>query len=150
MRQDTYFRALATLPNFEITLGHFLTRNVRMLLAHPAPGQPPTVEVIKTEEKGSDVNLAVQLVHDAHLDRFDCAVIVSGDSDLLMPVKIVRNELKKAVGVLNPQRHPCAVLKAHATFYKHLRPNFIAASQFPDSLTDAHGTFTKPHSWSHP
>ena len=103
--------------------------------------------MVKTEEKGSDVNLAVQMLHDAHLDRFDCAVIVSGDSDLLMPVKIVRNELNKAVGVLNPQRHPCAVLKAHATFYKHVRSNFVAAAQFPDTLTDAQGAFTKPATW---
>ncbi len=101
-RQEMYLRALATLPNLEIALGHFLTKNVRMLLANPTPGQSPTVEVVKTEEKGSDVNLAVQLVHDAHLNRFDCAVIVSGDSDLLMPVKIVRDELTKVVGVLNP------------------------------------------------
>lgn len=146
-RQATYLRALATLPNLEITLGHFLTKNVRMLLANPAPGQSPTVEVVKTEEKGSDVNLAVQLLHDAHLDRFDCAVIVSGDSDLLMPVKIVRNELNKVVGVINPQYHPCKVLQANATFYKHLRPNFVAAAQFPQTLADAQGTFTKPLSW---
>ena len=76
-RQAVYLRALATLPNLEITLGHFLTKNVRMLLANPVPGQPPTVEVVKTEEKGSDVNLAVQMLHDAHLDRFDCAVIAA-------------------------------------------------------------------------
>jgi len=118
-----------------------------MLLANPAPGQSPTVEVVKTEEKGSDVNLAVQLLHDAHLNRFDCAVIVSGDSDLLMPVKIIRNELHKVVGVLNPQVHPCTVLKANATFYKHLRPNFVVAAQFSPSLTDAQGTFTKPPTW---
>ncbi len=146
-RQALYFRALSTLPNLEITLGHFLTKNVRMLLANPAPGQSTTVEVVKTEEKGSDVNLAVQMLHDAHLDRFDCAVVVSGDSDLLMPVRIVRDELKKMVGVLNPQRHPCAVLKAHASFYKHLRPNYIAAAQFPHTLADARGTFTKPAAW---
>lgn len=147
LRQEIYLRALATLPNFEIMLGHFLTKTVRMLLANPAPGQSPTAEVVKTEENGSDVNLAVQLLHDAHLDRFDCGVVVSGDSDLLMPVRIVRDELKKVVGVLNPQRHPCAVLKAHATFYKHLRRNFIAAAQFPDTLADPRGTFTKPTAW---
>jgi uncharacterized LabA/DUF88 family protein len=147
LRQAVYLRALATLPNLEVTFGHFLTKNVRMLLANPLPGQSPTVEVVKTEEKGSDVNLAVQMLHDAHLDRFDCAVIVSGDSDLLMPVKFVRNELKKVVGVLNPQRHPCTVLKSNATFYKHLRPNFVVAAQFAKTLTDAQGSFTKPPTW---
>ena len=40
------------------------------------------VEVIKTEEKGSDVNLAVHLLNDAWLDRYECAVVVSNDSDL--------------------------------------------------------------------
>ena len=142
-----YLRALGTLPNLEITFGHFLTKNVRMLLANPAPGQSPTVEVVKTEEKGSDVNLAVQLLHDAKLDRFDCVVVVSGDSELLMSVKIVRNELKKVVGVLHPQKRECVVLKARAAFYKHLRPNFLAAAQFPNSITDSRGAFTKPAGW---
>lgn len=147
VRQEMYLRALATLPGFESTFGHFLIKNVRMLLSNPAPGQPPTVEVVKTEEKGSDVNLAAQLIHDAHLNRFDCAVIVSGDSDLLMPVKIVKNELNKLVGVLNPQQRECVVLKANASFYKHLRRNYLAAAQFPNTLTDAQGTFTKPAGW---
>jgi uncharacterized LabA/DUF88 family protein len=147
VRQETYLRALRTLPNLRIIFGHYLTKVVRMPLAHPLPGGPATVEVMKTEEKGSDVNLATHLVHDAHLGLFDCAVIVSGDSDLLSPVRMVITDLKKAVGVLNPQRHPCVVLKRHATFYKHLRANFIAASQFPTVLTDVRGPFSKPQSW---
>ena len=58
-RQQTYIRALQTLSHLEIVYGHFLSHNVRMPLAHPIVGQPRTVEVLKTEEKGSDVNLAV-------------------------------------------------------------------------------------------
>lgn len=106
IRQETYLRALRTLPNLEIIFGHYLTKVVRMPLAYPQPGQPSVVEVSKTEEKGSDVNLATHLLHDAHLGRFDCAVVVSGDSDLLAPVRLVIDELRKPVGVLNPQRHP--------------------------------------------
>lgn len=147
VRQATYLRALRTLPNLEIFFGHYLTKVVRMPLANPLPGQSPMVEVLKTEEKGSDVNLATHLLHDAHLGAFDCAVVVSGDSDLLAPVRMVISDLRKPVGVLNPQNHPCVVLKRHATFYKHLRPNFVAASQFPPTLTDAQGTFTKPAGW---
>jgi len=147
VRQETYLRALRTLPNLEVIFGHYLTKVVRMRLAYPKPGEARTVEVLKTEEKGSDVNLATHLLHDAHLDRFDCAVIVSGDSDLLEPVRIVIADLNKMVGVLNPQQHPCIVLKRHATFYKHLRVNFVAASQFPSSLTDPQGTFNKPVGW---
>ena len=41
----------------------FLTSHVRMRLVSPAPQGPKTALVIKTEEKGSDVNLAAHL-HD--------------------------------------------------------------------------------------
>jgi uncharacterized LabA/DUF88 family protein len=147
IRQNTYLRALRTLPSAEVILGHFLTKNVRMPLANPKKGEPATVEVIKTEEKGSDVNLASHLLHDAHLGLYECAIVVSGDSDLLEPVRLVIDELHLPVGVLNPQKHPCAVLKKKATFYKHLRPHFLAESQFPQTMKDASGTFHKPPNW---
>ena len=37
---------------------------------------------------------------------FDIAVVVSNDSDLVAPIKIVRIQLGKKVGVLNPQKNP--------------------------------------------
>jgi hypothetical protein len=86
-RQETYLRALRTTPNLEIHYGHFLTHPVRLPLVHPRPGQDPFVEVFKTEEKGSDVNLATHLLHDAYQHRFECAIVVSGDSDLVEPVQ---------------------------------------------------------------
>lgn len=146
-RQQSYIRALQTLSHFEIVYGHFLSHNVRMPLAHPIVGQPRTVEVLKTEEKGSDVNLAVQLLHDAYQNRYESAVVISGDSDLLSAVQIVKNELGKPVGVLNPQKRPSRMLQQHATFYKHIRPGVLAASQFPRVLKDQHGTFNKPLEW---
>lgn len=147
LRQEAYLRALASLPDFQIYFGHFLTKNAKMPLAMPEPGQPTHVVVIKTEEKGSDVNLASQLLNDAHLRRMECAVVVSGDSDLLMPVRIVSEEMGIPVGVLNPQKNPCVVLKRHATFYKHLKPGRLAKSQLPDEMADDSGTFRKPLPW---
>jgi uncharacterized LabA/DUF88 family protein len=146
-RQQVYVRALRTLPNFEIVYGHFLSHSVRMPLARPTAGQPRTVEVIKTEEKGSDVNLAIHLLHDAYQNHYECAVIISGDSDLLAAVQIVKNDLGKPVGVLNPQKRPSRMLQQHATFYKHIRPGVLAASQFPTMVKDEHGTFNKPSEW---
>ena len=49
----------------------------------------PTVHVIKIEEKGSDVNLATRLVHDAHRDAYEGALVVSNDSDLNEALRIV-------------------------------------------------------------
>ena len=119
-RQILYLRALATLPDCEIIKGYYLTKPAWRPLAHPVPGQPATVQVLLTEEKGSDVNLAAHLIHDAHLDRFDSAVIVSGDSDLVAAVQIVKNELGKSVGVLNPQSRNCVMLQRHATTWRRL------------------------------
>ncbi len=102
MRQQIYLRALKTwTPELSIIRGHFLTHTVRMPLAHPTNSEK-FAEVIKTEEKGSDVNIAVHLLNDAWLNRFDCAVIVSNDSDLAEAVKIVKQDLKKVVGVIMP------------------------------------------------
>jgi hypothetical protein len=146
-RQDTYLRALRTLPDLEIYFGHFLSHTVTMALAQPMPGLPPLVRVIRTDEKGSDVNLASHLLHDGHLQRYEMAVILSGDSDLLAPVSLVMNDLKKIVGVLNPQKRTCWVLANQATFYRHIRKGVLAASQFPPTLTDAVGKFHKPPAW---
>lgn len=146
-RQATYLRALATIPNLTVYCGHLLTHTVTMPLAYPAPGQNAYVEVFKTEEKGSDVNLATQLLHDAHCNRFECAVIMSGDSDLLMPLRIVKDDLHKPVGVVNPQHIPCKVLQNHATFYKHIRKSALIKSQFPSTMKDAKGNFSKPGGW---
>lgn len=48
------------------------------------------VDIIKTEEKGSDVNLAVHLLNDGWLDAYDCAVVVSNDSDLAEAMRLVK------------------------------------------------------------
>ena len=78
---------------------------------------------------------------------FDAAVIVSNDSDLLPPIQFVKGELGKLVGILNPQKHPSVVLAATAHFVKNIRPGVLRNSQFPATLTDAKGSFTKPARW---
>jgi uncharacterized LabA/DUF88 family protein len=144
IRQQTYMRALRTIPNLTIILGHFLTHEVVMPLAPPASGY---VKVIKTEEKGSDVNLATHLLVDGYNDDYDIAVIISNDSDLLAPIQRVTYQLKKPVGILNPQKHPSRALLPHVKFVKQIRSGVLAKSQFPLTLTDARGRFSKPASW---
>jgi uncharacterized LabA/DUF88 family protein len=147
VRQQLYLRALATIPKISVHKGHFLSHTVTMPLA-VAPGRPQQyARVIKTEEKGSDVNLATHLLHDAHMNRFDIAVVVSNDSDLLEPIKIVRRELGKKVGVLNPHPHPSRAILPHIDFIKQIRRGALMAAQFQPTMADAHGTFTKPNTW---
>lgn len=93
VRQGTYLRALQTVPGLTVHLGHFLSSTAHMPPASPAPGGPRTVEVIKTEEKGSDVNLATYLLADAFRADADTFVVVSNDSDLTEPIRLVSQEL---------------------------------------------------------
>lgn len=148
-RQLLYWRALQTIPGLQIIYGHFLAHEVTMHLAHPVPGGPKNAQVIKTEEKGSDVNIAAHMVNDGHLGRYEVAVLLSNDSDLAEPVKIVRNELHLPVGILNPfpNDHPSQQLRKCATFVKPIRQGVLAVSQFPPMLEDANGKFYKPPSW---
>ncbi|MBI4027301.1 MAG: NYN domain-containing protein [Verrucomicrobia bacterium] len=145
-RQRIFFRALRTLPNFSIELGRFLESVKTMPLADSKGGNR-FVAVIKTEEKGSDVNLATHLLLDAFDDAMECAVVVSNDSDLLIPIRVVRARFNKKVGLLNPQKRPSRTLIGEVDFYKPIRPTVLAASQFPAMLTDAQGSFHKPATW---
>ena len=89
-RQDTYLRALETIPNLSIHLGRFSSHPVRYPrypLVYRVPNEPPeTVPILRTGEKRSDVNLATLLLIDCVDDDFDEAVIISNDSDLLLPI----------------------------------------------------------------
>jgi uncharacterized LabA/DUF88 family protein len=60
--------------------------------------------VIKTEEKGSDVNLAVHLLNDGWLDAYDCAVVVSNDSDIAEAMRLVRHHHGKRIGLITPRK----------------------------------------------
>jgi hypothetical protein len=66
--QQHYLRALRTNPKVVIHLGDFRA-DVRHMPVHPwrydESGRPITAKVRKTEEKGSDVNLATHLILDA-------------------------------------------------------------------------------------
>ena len=145
-RQHLYLRALATL-NAQIVYGRYLSHVVRMYKAHQVRGEDPFVEVVKTEEKGTDVNIASHMIVDAADDLFDCAILISGDSDLTTPVKLCIGKYGKIVGVLNPQKQKCMTLEKEATFYKHIRESALASSQFDAVLTDAQGSFHKPAKW---
>ena len=146
-RQQTYLRAIRTIPNLSVHLGYFQTNPLKMPLAQPPASGSRMVEVLRTEEKGTDVNLASYLLLDAFRNDYEQAVVVSNDADLLTPIKIVQNEFSLSVGVLNPQKKPSRALKDVANFYRQIRQGTLSASQFPHTLTDATGPFHKPPRW---
>jgi hypothetical protein len=143
--QGLYIRALRTIPNLEIKYGQFRTHSVPMCLSNVFPIQ--RVWVDKTEEKGSDVNLACALLRDAFLKKFEVAALISNDSDLAEPVRIVSQELTLPVCIINPHQHHSRELQRYAMLVKRVRQGHLFASQFPSIVTDRKGRFSKPPSW---
>ena len=144
-RQQLYVRALRTVPNLEIILGQFVQHPVQL----PVVGTNPVrfATVLRTDEKGSDVNLASALLVDCYRSDCDIAVVVSNDSDLAFPMEHVKRHLGKIIGVVNPHKRPSRDLLALANFFKSIRRSALAESQFPIKLTDGSGEFHKPPTW---
>jgi len=87
------------------------------------------------------------LLADGFKDEYDVAIIVSNDSDLLEPVKVVQGDLSKDVGILNPHDNPAKVLLNEAKFYRKIRQGVLSSSQLPEQLSDSKGVIDKPSSW---
>lgn len=149
-RQLVYLRALATLPDFEVHYGTFRSRTKHRPLVNPIAGLPGVVHVRDSEEKGSDVNLVTRLLVDGFYGEYAQAVVISNDSDFASAIQYVRDSLRLRVTVVNPDRdnRTHRDLQAAATYVKRLWKSHLRRSQFPDTLTDAHGTLRKPPSWT--
>ena len=145
-RQDFYLRALKSYCHeVEIIYGRFQTTTKRARLAYPGNG-PKTAEIIHTEEKGSDVNLAVHMLNDAWMNEFDSAVVVTNDSDISEAMRIVKMQLNKHIGLITPsRRHPSFYLNQYADFYLRLRENALQRNQLPSPIPGTN--ITKPQTW---
>ena len=146
-RQDAYIRALVATCGVEVYYGHFSTHTKK---CRRADGKG-FIEVFQTDEKGSDVNLATHLVSDAHKRSFDAAIVVTNDSDLCEPVRIVAQEMRRKVGVLmplaTPGRQPSIALRKVATFTKPIRVGACQSSQLPEIVTVDGQEVHRPAEW---
>jgi uncharacterized LabA/DUF88 family protein len=134
-RQDVYVRALQS-RGVIVHWGNFTERPKRRRLVNPpAPSASKYAEVWHREEKGSDVNLAVHLLNDAWRDAYDCAVVLSNDSDLAEACHLV-HVLGKVVGLLCPANRPTLQLQQCTDFYRRITDTHLANSQLPDPVKD--------------
>jgi len=147
--QQMYLNALCTLPEIDIHYGRFLPKAKWRPIVHPGWEPPVMVQVHDTEEKGSDVNLAVHMLHDALTDKYDAALLMSQDTDLCEPMRMVQ-EAGKILGlVCLDGRQPNNRLKKHASFVRHVTPARLLAAQFPDTIIGKKGQeITRPNEWA--
>ncbi len=147
-RQDVYHRALSVAcPRVEIVKGQFTTHKKMAAMACCENFPTCMVRVSIRTEKGSDVNLASRLLHDAHLGKFDVAIVVSGDSDLAEPIRLVTQELKKKVLVRNPRDTHSHELNRVASSYSSINQAVLRSSQLPNPVTDGTKTYHTPSKW---
>lgn len=161
-RQEIYWRALKTLPNLEIIRGHFV-RWPRWMPKYPIQyvgvmKTPLMVQVERTEEKGSDVNLAAMLVYDNRVQNNIESIIISNDSDLSLAIEIVTRKLNQTVIVVNPNRTSRArkdknckisadLMRVATSYLPSINDKVLANSLFPNTLSDSVGTINKPKDW---
>jgi len=147
-RQDTFLRAVATLPEVSIHEGYFQTKPTRLPLASSPNHAPEIVEVLRTEEKGSDVNLATHLLLDAFREDAEVAVVVSDDFDLKEPLRVARHDLGRTLGIASPRRNPRLGRAVEANFYRPIREAMLRESQLPETVRDDGGSIHRPSSWA--
>lgn len=154
--QQIYLDALETEPSISSFFGNF---QVNKTYAHLCPhlgtnGKPifrpwpDVVRIVKTEEKGSDVNLGSHLIRDAFQNKFDVAAVITNDTDLVEPIRIVTQEVMKPVGILSPVANTSSGLKNVASFVRHIRDTHLNNAQFPSPLVrPGLESLVKPEDW---
>jgi hypothetical protein len=102
----------------------------------------------------SDVNLATHLLKDGFLGLYDVAIVITNDTDLCEPIRVVRDTIGKETRIVRPVSRPRRVpsygLQEVATKLKDItkaRLGIVSRCQYPNNMSDAKGAFYKPPSW---
>ena len=147
--QQLYLNAISTLPEVEIHYGRFLPKDKWRPIAHPTWEPKVMVQVHDTEEKGSDVNLAVHMLNDGLKGQYDAALLMSQDTDLCEPMRMVQENGQIIGLVCLDGRQPNKRLKKHASFVRHISAARLAGAQFPEVLKDKKGgEIRRPEDWA--
>lgn len=147
LRQETYLRALRG-AGIEIHLGQFQTRTKVVRLARLRRGKPRFVKASVTEEKGTDVSLGAQLLWDAFHGEMTCAVVISNDADLQVPLEMTQKLGVKVITV-NPYRHRGQKDHLVGDECRAVRRSHLEQSQFAPEVYDDKGRAVhRPKKWA--
>lgn len=102
-RQRTYLEAIDTLKDCKIYYGHYQS-NIET--CRKCGNTYPY-----SNEKMTDVNIAVEMLTDAYADKYDTAFLITGDSDLIPPMRAVHSffKNKRVFVAFPPHRHNISV-----------------------------------------
>ncbi len=101
------------------------------------------------EEKRTDVNIAVQLLKNAHQNNYDKAVLISGDSDIIPAVEAVKQAFpNKQISLVIPINGQARELKQAIGSSMQMKEHHLKTSQLPEKVTLQNGiVLQRPREW---
>ena len=149
--QLAYLKALTTCPKVRFILGKFKPKRHTCRVA--ACRHKGSRVYMAPEEKQTDVAIGVFMLDDAYQDKADVFVIVSGDSDLVPAVKVLKSRFPNKQVVVyvptrNPRRGAAAELRGVADKDRDLPLLLLRRCQFPAQIPVGDGEMIeKPSGW---
>jgi len=143
LRQKTYFQALSSLNDLTVYYGKFQNQQRKCSVCGHT--------YMDNGEKMTDVGIATHIIKDAFQDKFDMAMLISGDTDLIPPIRIVNEEIKdKRVFVAFPPNRSNDHVRSVASGSMIIGRKNLADSQFEDTVViDTEGnTVLRPGTWA--
>jgi len=141
LRQKAYINTLMTVEGIQIVYGTFQSE-----LAHC---NICGIDSRENNEKMTDVNIATHLLSDFYTDQFDMAMLVSGDTDLVPPIKLINeSNTNKRVFIVFPPNRVNDELRKFAKGDMVIGRKKLADSQFEDEIVSQEGQkMTRPVTW---
>ncbi len=104
----------------------------------------------RSQEKRTDVAIAVEIVHDANHDNADTFWLMCADEDLIPAVAYVRNCFpQKTVVIVPPRGRRSLDLIAAATAKRDISRSRLSQAQLRDTLTSLEGKeLIRPPEWA--
>lgn len=140
-RQSIFLEALETLQDFHIFYGKY------QLNPHQCRNCGFQHEV--PTEKMTDVNISVEILKDAYGNKFDVALLISADSDLVPTIKALKELFpkKRLVVAFPPGRYSADLANvAHASFT--IGRQILSKCLFPEEVKKPDGYILRcPPTW---
>ncbi|MEJ7830379.1 MAG: NYN domain-containing protein [Segetibacter sp.] len=140
-RQNTYLEVLETVADLKIYYGQYQS--------HVEECRRCGNTYPYANEKMTDVNIATELLTDAFRDQYDTALLITGDSDLVPPIKAVHNNFKNKRVLVGfpPNRFNLNVKNAARGSFMIGRKK-LKDAQFPLEIAKLNGFLLKrPETW---
>ncbi len=140
-RQNAFLEAQSILGKTTTIFGKYLNKTIKCKTCGAIIPRP--------EEKMTDTNMAVQMLLDAHHDRFDTALLISGDTDHVPAIEAIQATWpdKRVTVALPPSRSNLHLKKIARCI--HIYKSHLRKSQMPKQITRPDGyVLSCPQAWN--